>query len=698
MRRRVSMASPPVQMPGPDDLFYVNQGPWPKDQPWAPPRQAEPDRVEAELRRRVRVKDDFVTIPLPLLAAASDRQVAAASDAYRRQAAIVDARLAREVTVSARATALSDLCEQLRADTGIQLVAGPSVADEKVTVFCDKTPLRDLMRQLSRPFGYTWLRSGKEREYRYELVQDLKSQLLEEELRNRDRNAALLDMEAEAKRYRAYLDLAPDEALARAATAPAAEKEILQHYAGKGWGPAQLYFQLPPADLASLRAGETVTFSESPGPGEKPLPPELARSVIASLRDYRIVRRGDHYDAGPVKYVPDGQELSAFPEARPIVSLKLVRSELGEISLQGLSGFSIGAPPDGLQLMGDGERNLATGISPAVRTPRNAVLNAAFARDPDLQPRVSVQLPLDSTPITTAAVLEAIHRATGLSIVSDYYTRLLRPEELSVQNQSRFDALNSLADAMRMRWHKEPGTRGAGGWLQFRTTSYFNDRLKEVPNRLLNRWSASRRRNGALTLEEMVEIAQLSDAQLDSGTMAEGARRLYGLVEWDLARSGFLRPNWRFLASFSQEQRGAAQSAAGLPFRQMSLAQQQRFLSLALDPAADRMGLLDDLAGGGLQIEFVPPLGFQLTGTQTTAPFEHGLDAPRIWRQTRAEALQAARRINSSVTEAQIVPAELSVTFTYRVGGPNARLTPLVVHADSHNVIARRPRPVQATR
>src|SRR5206468_11775756 len=49
--------------------------------------------------------------------------------------------------------ALSDLCDRLRADTGIQLVAGKSVADEKVTVFCEKQPLREMMRQLSRPFG-----------------------------------------------------------------------------------------------------------------------------------------------------------------------------------------------------------------------------------------------------------------------------------------------------------------------------------------------------------------------------------------------------------------------------------------------------------------------------------------------------------------------------------------------------------------
>jgi hypothetical protein len=745
-------------------------------EPREPLSRPQPEPQEARLRH-VRVADDFVTIPLPRLAAAlpaggarSDRQVAAAVSAYQREAAVVDDRLARLVTVRVKGTSLSDLCEQLRAGTGIQLIAGPSVADEKVTVFCEKTPLRDLMRQLSRPFGYAWLRSGTAapsprgrgephgREpgprtepppppledgaggrgsgFRYELAQDLKSQLLEEELRNRDRNAALLDMEEEAKRYRAYLDLSPEEALARAATAAPEEKEILQHYAGKGWGPAQLYFRLTPAELSALRAGETVTFSAAPGPGEKPLLPELAESVIASLRDYRIVRRGDRLDAGPAKHVPDGQAVSAFPDARPIVSLQLVRSELGEIRLQGLSGFSIGAPPDGLQLMGDGERNLATGISPAVRSPRNAVVNAALALDPDLQARMSVRPGTDLAPaagvttllspggkggqgkagspktndlpsppspsgggagavvrpITTADVLEAIHRATRLCVVSDYYTRLLRPEELAVQEQSRFEAISRLADAMRMRWQKD------GKWLQFRTSSYFHDRLKEVPNRLLERWAAARRRNSALTLEEMVEIAQLSDAQLDSGTMAEGARVLYGLVEWDLARSGFLRPHWRYLAGFPQTQRQSAQEAGGLPFRQMSLGQQQRFLALVLDAVGGRLESVDDLAAGGLRIQLVPPLGFQLSGTQTTTPFEHGIDAPRIWGATREAALQAARRIDPGTTEAQIVPAELSVTFTYRLGGPNARLTPMVVHADAHNVISRRPQPVPGKR
>src|SRR5262249_42565562 len=153
-----------------------------------------------------------------------------------------DSRLAREVTLQQKATALSDLCDSLRSETGIPLAAGQSVADEKVTLFCRKQPLRDVMRQLSRPFGYTWLRSGKTGEYKYELVQDLRSQLLEEELRNRDRNEALLALDREMERFRPYLGLTPDEARARSKTAKPEEKRLLDKLSGYAWGGIQMYF------------------------------------------------------------------------------------------------------------------------------------------------------------------------------------------------------------------------------------------------------------------------------------------------------------------------------------------------------------------------------------------------------------------------------------------------------------------------
>src|SRR5204862_5387155 len=144
--------------------------------------------------------------------------------------------------------------------------------------------------------------------------------------------------------------------------------------------------------------------------------------------------------------------------------------------------------------------------------------------------------------ITSADVLEALHRATGTPIVADFYTRLIKPESVSVRSQPLYEALNQLGDVMRVRWHKE------GSWLQFRSVTFFDDRRKEVPNRLLSRWAAARRESAryagtpALSLDDLVEIAQLSDPQLDAAEMADGARDGWGLAEWDLARGGVVRP------------------------------------------------------------------------------------------------------------------------------------------------------------
>src|SRR5262249_55533416 len=279
-------------------------------------------------------RDDFVTIPFPRLAAASDGQIREALESYRREATVVDPRLSREVTVQQKATALADLCDRLRSDTGIRLEAGRSVADEKVTVFCRKLPLRDVMRRLSRPFGYTWLRTGKQDEYRYELVQDLRSQLLEEELRNRDRNEALLALEREIDRYRPYLGLSPDEAMARAKTASPAEKPLLEKLSSWGWGPVQMYFRLSARDQAALRAGQRLKLSAAPKPDELPLPPDVARGVLQNMRDTRLLKRDNGYtfasiaDPAFAGALPPG----TVPEARAYVDLTVKQSELGQFT------------------------------------------------------------------------------------------------------------------------------------------------------------------------------------------------------------------------------------------------------------------------------------------------------------------------------------------------------------------------------
>jgi Putative zinc-finger len=710
----------------PDDLRTLNGNP-----SWEPgPRPPVPlktwQAIVGRVRDRLQVGDDFVQVPFPRLASTSERQIAQAVESYKHEVAIVDARLARDVTVQQKATALSDLCERLRGDSGIRLEAGQSVADEKVIVLCSKVPLRDVMRQLGRPFGYTWLRSGKEGDYRYELVQDLRSQLMEEELRNRDRAAALLALEREIERYRPYLALSPDEALARSKTAPPTEKPRLENLASTGWGPIHMYFRLSHSDMEALRAGHELFFSQEQQLqnlqlGQRPLPSDLTRGVLQSVRGWRLIKSDSGFTGTVDLTDPRGLSLTTVPEVRAQMNLKLIQSEMGQSMLLGASGFFT---PRGLpqieDMMTSPTGAYAVGMSPAALKPENATTNAQFAHDPELRPRISILCQPTCRPapdptaspenapapkVTAADVLEAIHRASSMPIVADYYTRLYKPEDVSTHNRPLFDALNQLADAMRLSWNKD------GAWLQFRSVSYYDDRLKEVPNRLLTRWATARRQHGALSLDELIEIAQLPDAQLDATGMAEGARDCYGLVEWDLARNRTLRPHLRYLTGFTSAQRQEAMSDAGLPFTKMSLAQQQGFLAYALIPQQPGLSSLDELTGATLRVEYTQPgwfqsgdpLGSSYVGgsnyLQWVVPIEPGPQGrrvlrPRVRERTREAALQTVRRIDPQIREAlrqaaqradpraaqapideatEIFPTRLNLAFLYVPGTANWR-------------------------
>jgi hypothetical protein len=271
-----------------------------------------------------------------------------------------------------------------------------------------------------------------------------------------------------------------------------------------------------------------------------------------------------------------------------------------------------------------------------------------------LNPKSKIQNPKSKIgKVTTADVLEALHRASGLPIVADYYTRLYPLSASSVRDQPLFDALNQLAAALRLRWNKDEH------WLQFRSATFFADRLKEVPNRLLFRWAASRHQRGSLTLDDLIEIAQLSDAQLDSRIVAEGVKECLGLSEWDLPRSGEFRPHLRYLAQFAPAQRQAALSATGLAFNRMSLAQQQQFIARL----GTELQSVEQLTNASLRVEYTQPGWFRWEGPQEPAP------SP-VRERTRAAALSAARRINPQVDTARIGPTELAVTVLYTWGGP----------------------------
>jgi hypothetical protein len=284
--------------------------------------------------------------------------------------------------------------------------------------------------------------------------------------------------------------------------------------------------------------------------------------------------------------------------------------------------------------------------------------------------------PIRRRVVTSADLLEALHRATGMPVVGDYYTRLFPASAVAAKDQPRFAVLNQLCDAVRLRWSKE------GEWLQFRSASYFHDRLKEVPNRLLQRWTDSRKTHGALTLEDLIEIAQLSDAQLDAGSMAEGAREMHGLAEWDLAARPALRPHLRFLSWLTAAQRQEVIRPEGLAFTRMTLPQQQQFIALAFGRGSSQLQSLEELRGGTLRVDYALPGHFQWQPPAAPAEdrIQRMLQPPRVRERTREAALLAARRIDPPAAEAQITPTRRELAVIYSPG-PGSRFNPGGVRA-----------------
>jgi hypothetical protein len=257
--------------------------------------------------------------------------------------------------------------------------------------------------------------------------------------------------------------------------------------------------------------------------------------------------------------------------------------------------------------------------------------------------------PLEEPNAVTADVWEAVHRATGLPIVADYYTHLYPVSKVTVERQPLFEALCKLGDALGVRWRKE------GGFMVCRSTRFFWDRLQEVPNRYLQRWAQDRDASGGLPLADFLEMAGMSDPQLDGEAVAAGVEHYWGLREWACLGSPAGRQDARCLALLSPEQLRRAQEPAGLPFKELTPAQQQAIMRLQYEkdeaiagreaPPASirspeefaRASLTAFYAPAGWYLALLPP-GSAHDNPSWTGPWDYA------GGRTEAEAIAAAHR------------------------------------------------------
>jgi hypothetical protein len=618
---------------------------------WTRGDEHDREKLAALLAQLPPPADDFVQLPVPSVADTRGGGVTAAVREYERQAKVIDARLFRKVTVELKGAALSELCRELKAQTGVELRAARGVEDEKVTVFVKEQPARDVMRAVARLFGDLWARSGEEGSYRYELVQDLKSQLVEEELRNADLHAALIGLDQEMGIFRPFLDMSWDELHDYWRKHEGEQRRLFRGLFNGGWAGMQLYHRLSPEERGALVAGQELVFRPDAPQPERRLSPEWNRQILQSW-DTNITQNGQGV---PLIDVP-GVRVSQ-------VRLKLDRAELGEVALN--VGISAEWPENGWKSRTFIDYKVATGKSPSVATPDNAAANAALRGQPRFQKEVALK-PVASCPelklategeepvrphVTTADVWETIHRETGLPIVADYFTRLYPQAKSVVPKATLFDALCKEGDLLGVRWKLE------GELLLCRSTSFFWDKLKEVPNRLLLRWQASRREHGGLPLADLLEMATLSDQQLGSAKVAEAIQHCWSLPEWRFVGGGpleqwGLRPHAQFMAQLTEAQRQRVLEPNGLPASALTPAQQRALFQLfeAGRVARERQDGTDSyfdprlLPGSSFRASYVPAGWYLWEPPQSTPQRPWPRPLATIAARTAEAALAAARQ------------------------------------------------------
>lgn len=263
--------------------------------------------------------------------------VAGAAPAADKDPLAGDPRLDQLVKLRSPIVTLRKALADLKGQTRVEVTAEETIGGFTLCVEAENTPLREMLERVAEYTGYTWVRSGKDPEYAYQLTRDLKTRNEEERLRREylqktlqplTRYLELLsdfaakwekmdpkDVSAELRRMQMEM-----EALPVSKERLAAEEQYFS--ASRAADPTEVamlhaYQALPASAQTQLLKGERVLLASAPLPSAAPMP-EAVRAALALARS----RRDPQADPN----APDALDFRFFSsEGRGFISAKAPR-------------------------------------------------------------------------------------------------------------------------------------------------------------------------------------------------------------------------------------------------------------------------------------------------------------------------------------------------------------------------------------
>jgi beta-lactamase regulating signal transducer with metallopeptidase domain len=557
-------------------------------------------------------------------------------DARHRPALEGVRELAKPVTYTETKIPLGELMAKMSADTGVKLAAAADVADEPVAVVVKDLRARGLLEQLAEMLDYQWARHGKEGAWRYEIGQDVAGKQREEKLREADWAEVDRRFQEELKRLLTAPELSPAEirrledeeeeagqklrgftnpALRDAFLSSPQERERRRRQAVASWQSTpinralkQFLKGVTPAQWEAMRQGDPIRFSTDPQPGELPLPEAIAQKLRSS--------EPSEYPAGRQIY-PNNPDVDAEIRQREKqeqeewgsatgyrVTLRLGPAPIPPGARTGPSlslsvdaaPFRGGAPVDPIEAAHREWPHIGINIGPIEaeqwgdeNTPARA---AALAQDPVLSARKPFKPVTKPQPAPgwgpdaikvwrLSDLLPEVARTYGINLIGDAYwsapivsvPRLASPTPLP---------LYTLLDRMtapRYHWERR------GPLVRLRSRTWYFDRPREIPLRLVRRWVALEEQQGALPLEEYVRsLAPLRDDQLQGFWIASESAAFPPAIS-DLSGIYYSRHALHLYASLTPGQQQALWDGKTIPVADLLPAQQALYLAAIREQA-----------------------------------------------------------------------------------------------------------------
>jgi hypothetical protein len=447
-----------------------------------------------------------------------------------------DPRLQRSLEAKVLGRSLEATLGKLSEAAGVPLESDRAAGDQKIILATARPRVGEVLREIAEHFQLLWKREAPSPQSpvsvaSYRLIQDGARLTLAADLRRR----AVMQREV---LLRSRLDLriraldAPLEELEKLVPQDPFIRDLALHSFLRAR--TALAAQLTPSDREALFSGKPYVSAPL-----RDLPPQL-RELVSSAAQ---LRPEDSPEPGKLRYV------------------------LSRTSHEGSDQlwFSL-IDPDTHEQIGSGgglvpqqsARRDAGGPVPARATDK-----VNDRRDPDLQREVSL-LDQNRRGIEITAglqvVLDALARASGYNVLSDYYSDLrtrFNPSPLG--QRPLWQHLNIIAEQYNLEWELR------GTWLLFRSRYWYEEEEAESPERLLAPWRSQRSDTGRVSPAEFLQVlSTLSTPQIEALP-----RRFPGVAP-------YYQPLWPvLLGSLDSKQRQTLLRGRDLYYHNLTPRQQQ---------------------------------------------------------------------------------------------------------------------------